>query len=459
MLTDDFFLSKLETCGLNLNDEYFIQKCSNEEDYKFEENILYNSYYFEKIYKINTKFPIRMSVNKFKNVKCNDYNFEYKFGGISPEYFLNAFRDLIYEKNPLIFDHQIRRRSSQINSPDTIIKTTAGLFNNKFGYDVYKNDYELRRIYENIVKIEEIEKQEFSNISKEILDYMKLKKIGNLFKVFSIKIKSKEETSFDLFKELSNSYIFSLSYNFSESIIEIKSKRDFSNRRLDLIGRNRINGNRDSIILPTPKKFYEKNVIHYFQQGLSAENPVLSFLSYYQCLEYFYISITKKEMIKKVKDILSPPKIINYYDDYSDKEIGEIIKYIQNKDKQSGELNSLLLVLKEFFIESVFSKDLDLYGNSIVDKILNKDVGFANAPALNDEKNNFIYNLALRIYRIRNSLVHSKEGKDNSYEPFNNKHEKELKPEVLLIRLVAEQVIENSAKKIAKPNYINNFQK
>jgi hypothetical protein len=72
----------------------------------------------------------------------------------------------------------------------------------------------------------------------------------------------------------------------------------------------------------------------------------------------------------------------------------------------------------------------------------NNKVKFANADKLDDSN---IYNtLAKRIYSIRNSLVHSKEGEKPIFEPFS-KHEEELRKEIPLIKLLSEQIIIKSS--------------
>jgi hypothetical protein len=55
--------------------------------------------------------------------------------------------------------------------------------------------------------------------------------------------------------------------------------------------------------------------------------------------------------------------------------------------------------------------------------------------------------LSNRIYNVRNALIHSKEGEKRRYVPFSE-NENELRKELPLIRLVAEQIIINSSKNI-----------
>ncbi len=70
---------------------------------------------------------------------------------------------------------------------------------------------------------------------------------------------------------------------------------------------------------------------------------------------------------------------------------------------------------------------------------------FCNASVISwDDTKGIITQLAKRIYYTRNSLVHSKGGKNNErYRPYEN--EKELQKEIPLVKAVAELIIINSS--------------
>ena len=67
---------------------------------------------------------------------------------------------------------------------------------------------------------------------------------------------------------------------------------------------------------------------------------------------------------------------------------------------------------------------------------------FSDGDVVNLENNDFdcvCKELAKRIYKTRNALVHSKELESSKYKPFHD--DKILLKEMLLLRLLAEQVI------------------
>ena len=73
-------------------------------------------------------------------------------------------------------------------------------------------------------------------------------------------------------------------------------------------------------------------------------------------------------------------------------------------------------------------------------------VAFCKAPTIPWNDSEGVYNqIARRIYYTRNSLIHSKSGKNRErYKPY--KDEKELQKEIPLVRVIAEMIIINSSK-------------
>lgn len=465
MIKNKYLIEEFKKIGFNVDSEFFTENYAKIDDMNIIDDMLYESNYFEKIYFINKGYN-----TDFGKVECKDNNFEYSVGKVSLKYVLKLLSLFLNEDNymPLLFDY-FRPIRFKFNTEYLTDKSREGIKNIfKIGIkDIISKEIDSRRFNKNSSKNYKLlntsktdskdinikigENSSSENIDCSIIEIdenLPLNNIGELFDVATVKIKSNGLMSLEAFEKLSDSFVYSLSYNFSYSLVEIKSKKKLGLKNLDYI--NRGDKSQDKQIISTPKKLYNKKLIHYFQQALSTEDPILKFLSYYQCLEYFYLKIYKNKMIKKVKDTLSSPDSINFYDDYSDDKIEDIINYIQKEERRYTEEESLILVLDEFLDKSRLLSDLQNYWDIDFNSIFNNQVEFANAPSLNNTQEISTKTLASRIYKIRNSLVHSKEGKDNAYEPFNKDHEKELKQELLLIRLIAEQIIESSAEIIRR---------
>lgn len=65
-----------------------------------------------------------------------------------------------------------------------------------------------------------------------------------------------------------------------------------------------------------------------------------------------------------------------------------------------------------------------------------------NAPLVDWDSADAIKRIVNRIYKVRNAIIHSKQGKGGIYRPFL--HEAELSKEIPLIRCVAERVIDGA---------------
>jgi hypothetical protein len=84
---------------------------------------------------------------------------------------------------------------------------------------------------------------------------------------------------------------------------------------------------------------------------------------------------------------------------------------------------------------NAFDPSLLRHYSTYVVKFCNGDLIDFNQP----DTSKIISSLAGRIYKTRNALVHSKEGSKGKFVPFEN--DRDLEPEVPLMRFVAEQII------------------
>ncbi len=73
-------------------------------------------------------------------------------------------------------------------------------------------------------------------------------------------------------------------------------------------------------------------------------------------------------------------------------------------------------------------------------------VSFSGGDPFNllaDDSAEILAQLGRRVYKTRNAVVHSKEGGKPRYRPF--RHDQELARELPLMRLLAEEIVINSA--------------
>lgn len=198
--------------------------------------------------------------------------------------------------------------------------------------------------------------------------------------------------------------------------------------------------------IEAPKRKYNHNLIDYYNLALSSIDPFVSYISYYHIIEYFYDEVYREHQIEKLRTSITSPSF-SYKDD------GKLFNIIEavikdNKtvrDNGSGnEQQSLNYVLNKYiddieeFKARFNSSDLDYYKD--------QQVTFSKGNIINwqEPKEKVIKAISNRLYKTRNSLIHSKSSKkDVTYHPYS--HRGELIKEINLIKNIAEKIIEEDS--------------
>lgn len=266
-----------------------------------------------------------------------------------------------------------------------------------------------------------------------------LKDLSECFRFKTVKIQAPKETHKKNFEIMFESYLFNISYNHDV----VFTKFDLSEQRRRPSGRVRRKGEL------FPHKSYKNQLLKYYNQGVSSDILFAQYLSFYHVAEYFFQAISEKDAFKEIKDLITHPS----FSPRKKEDIKRLYNNVKKKIKDQrddgvwDEKKGLLLCLRKYIddtdrlretIHTIDPKAIDYYESN-------------NAPfADGDNKIDFdaasdkIYKaIRNRIYSVRNSIVHSKEGEKLRYEPF--KHEEDLAKEIPLIRAVAEEIIINSS--------------
>ena len=286
---------------------------------------------------------------------------------------------------------------------------------------------------------------------------------------YSITLQSSEETKFDVFELLrqtgprfltlqlasnkgksinkyikhANAFLFKISYNLDIALVQ--------QRYLDeLVRTGRIAKIRRSTIseIDVPRRYYEQDLIYHYQMGVATANPPLEYLSYYHVAEHFFESIFIEDLIERVQQ-----KITHSGFSYKRKtDIKALIKYITNRTQLRdetfayNEMDALKLTINKYVELSELRDTLRAYDSSLIEYYKDNPVTFSGGDTVdlnNNDPPSIISHLAKRIYKTRNSIVHSKEGEKARYIPF--RHDKILVKEVPLVRFVAEAIIDKTA--------------
>lgn len=133
------------------------------------------------------------------------------------------------------------------------------------------------------------------------------------------------------------------------------------------------------------------------------------------------------------------------------KKIYEVALFVKNRLKmhdeagQGNELESLKFVLNEYVPIDDLKTSIDGIDSTAVQYYQSNKVAFCNAPTIPWADMQGVYtNIAKRVYFVRNSLVHSKSGKNQSrYRPY--KDEAQLQREIPLVKAISELIIINSS--------------
>jgi len=252
-------------------------------------------------------------------------------------------------------------------------------------------------------------------------------------RVSSTKVKSKVEL-----ERLCNSFLFQMSYNLNYTIVELRFLEEFfrSNRLLRLKRANLEE-------MEPPKRKYISDLIYHYQMALSAESPMLQFLSFYHIIEYFFERIYNEEMVNIVEREITSP----HFSPKRDNDIKKLIKLISKKIKERGdsysfnEQEALMLTLYRYIKLDDLKDKLDEYDEKLIDYYKSTEVQFSkgNMVDLNQDDLKVFNKLAYRIYKTRNAIVHSKDGEKAKFTPFTD--DKYLINEIPLLRFIAEDVI------------------
>ena len=262
---------------------------------------------------------------------------------------------------------------------------------------------------------------------------------------FSIKIITPNYISLEKNRKRKEAYVFEFIYKTEQVVGEYADIEDIL-PTLEM-GR-RMADSVPNTIETIPRREYISDVVDYYRLAFSSADPYIKYISFYHIMEYFYDEVYKRKIVADLINKITHPDF-SYKDEEKVYEIATFVKNRMHMNDESGqgdELESLKYVLKEYVdIEQLKNKLNSIDQDSIMFYQSNK-VAFCKAPTIPWNDSEGVYNqIARRIYYTRNSLIHSKSGKNRErYKPY--KDEKELQKEIPLVRVIAEMIIINSSK-------------
>lgn len=256
-------------------------------------------------------------------------------------------------------------------------------------------------------------------------------------RVLSVRIDSSKQRSASELERHLNAFLFQITFNLDAALVPLKSFED-------LVRSGRLEGMRRAAIndLDPPRRLYLPDLVYHYQLAVATESAALAYLSLYHVAEHFFEEIFSDDLVEKVRSRLTQP-------DFSYKRkkdisalIRQVGKAIQLRDERVvfSELEALRLTLSRFVNLPQLVADLDRFDPTLVQYYGSTKVPFSGADEvdLRGQPADVIKQLASRIYRTINSIVHSKESERTRYIPFRD--DRLLSRELPLLRFIAEQI-------------------
>lgn len=272
-----------------------------------------------------------------------------------------------------------------------------------------------------------------------ILDILK-KFVGGRM---SLKVEASSKRTLTEFEKFSTAFLFNISYNTDTAFVQ---QRDFE----ELLRTGRITRNRRQNIedIDPPRRSYLPDLVHHYQLAIGTENPMLEYISFYHIAEHFFEIVFTDALVEKVRNKITHADFsYRRKKDISTliKDIGKSIK-LRDESVTFNEQEGLRLTLEKYVALDELIDKLQDYDSTLVEYYKTNSVSFSGAQKVDltgDDENLIFKHLASRIYRNRNSIVHSKYSEKSKYTPFRD--DRTLVREVPLLRFISEQIIFNTS--------------
>lgn len=187
-------------------------------------------------------------------------------------------------------------------------------------------------------------------------------------------------------------------------------------------------------------------------------NPRLKYLFHYQIIEYFAYYYLDEELKRKFSNLLKSPDILHNYSNYSKIIIEELKDYTNNtsdKQKLTKLINDYITVddIQEDIRCNInyFTQDVEFDGKFKLPALVNDDKIFDKIKTESKEtrekkkekdklRQDLINQIADRIEKIRNVLVHIRESRENKVIFPTRNNNRKLLPYLFLLRRISETI-------------------
>ena len=194
--------------------------------------------------------------------------------------------------------------------------------------------------------------------------------------------------------------------------------------------------------LPLPRTTFNREILRFYQLGVSTDVAVLQFLSFYQVLEYFFTAVADSQLYERLRTRLNDPRFRS-----TPLHLDRIIQDVAEHNRVTDETEMLRLVLTKYVTDQELIEFIEAYEAHLGEPYYTrKRSRFGAELEVRLQTGHVIGNVAKVIKAVRNALVHSSDRHERSerHVPFS-KGSEVVEREVPLLRFLAERVIIASA--------------
>jgi len=262
----------------------------------------------------------------------------------------------------------------------------------------------------------------------------------------TLRLDSTQARQLEDFTQHANSFLFQLSYN-----LDIALSLQFYLDELVRAGRIARVRRQALDSLEAPRRFYIPDVVYHYQQGVATDNPPSEYLSYYHIAEHFFEQVFNDEIVDHIQNTITRPDFSYGNRDDIGSLVRTVMKRIKIRDEEVtfSEQEALRLTIQRYVNIEELTREIEQYDASLLEYYGRNKVPFSDGDTvnLNDaDTARIVRTIAGRIYKTRNSIVHSKEGERRRYVPFL--HDRILVKEVPLMRFIAESIVLSTSRLI-----------
>lgn len=192
--------------------------------------------------------------------------------------------------------------------------------------------------------------------------------------------------------------------------------------------------------LPLPTISFRSDIVRFYQRGMSTNDPVTQFLSFYQVMEYFFLAVTNEQLYAKLSRRINDPRFST-----TNRNLDRIIQEVIEHRRTTDQTEMLKAVLGKFVDENELIEFIKAYEEHLGEKLYTKrkKIFGVDIAEVRLTPGHVLGNISKRITTIRNAIVHSSDQyeRQERYVPLTTTSERLIRRDIPLLKFLAERVI------------------